>query len=54
MIIKSLDPLRAKKTFIRKKFNFSEVHGAMNRNGSLSKFTGFIHFARSPLQFIAP
>ena len=34
---------------------FSEVHGAMNRSGSLAKFTRVpIYFARDPLRFIAP
>ena len=43
---------------ISNEFNFSVVHGAMNRSGSLAKLTctpsGFIHFARDPLRFIAP
>ena len=43
---------------ISNEFHFSEVHGAMNRCGSLAKFTRapswLIHFARDPLRFIAP
>ena len=43
---------------ISNEFNFSVVHGAMNRSGALAELTlnpsGFIHFARDPLRFIAP
>ena len=47
---------------ISNEFNFSEVHGSMNPNLLLAKFTwaqkepmsGFIHFACNPLLFIPP
>ena len=39
---------------ISNEFDFSEVHGAMDGSESLTKFTWLIHFARDPLQFIAP